>query len=192
MKAANPIAALGSMDPGIQPYVDLGESARTKDALTGALTRPVFLGACEAARPRATRYGHSLTVFAFELDRYDEITGSLGQTVGDMMMKALASLLRAAKRPHDVLGRTTRSSFAVFVTGLSGPETLAFATRIQRQVSLLTNSSSLVYRRMTVSVGVAHCRRSVTKLQELVRHADEALGTAKAKGQGRIEYRGSA
>ncbi len=192
MKTESPVAA-PSWDAGIPRHVDLVDPARTKDALTGALSRPMFLGAAEAAAClRARRYGHSLTVFAFELDRYEEITASLGQTVGDLMIKALASLLRTAKRPHDTLGRATNSSFAVFITGLSGPETLAFATRIQRQVGLLTNCTSLVYRRMTVSVGMAHCRRSGARLQDLVRRADEALGTAKAKGPGRIEYRGTA
>ncbi len=153
----------------------------TTDALTGLLTRSLFLGraAEELLRAERTRRSAALVVVAvdgleaFEKERgreaADEILTSFGQAIGRMI------------RGVDLAARRSRSEFLVLL--IEADETNA-TIAAERFRNALPGAEG---RTLTISAGIAvHGRRDKTRCDALLERAERALARARAAGGDRI------
>jgi len=161
----------------------------TVDVLTGIHNRASFLSKCEVALSESGRRRRPASLLYIELDRFQQINETMGCSLTAMVLKELVSRVNIVRSPNDVLGRTHPERLALFASGRTGPEAMALASKLHRLVGLLTVGSSLAFRRLTVSIGLASSASASCRISSLTDQANHALEVAKAKGSGRIVYR---
>lgn len=126
-------------------------SART-DALTGLLDRHGMAEDVPGAVAAAAAAGDRLGVLVLDVDRFRSVNDAFGHSTGDLLLQAVAGVVRADLRQCDVVVRWGGDELAV-VTHASDDEALrAVAERLRRRVAgLLVPGLPPV----TASVGLA-------------------------------------
>jgi diguanylate cyclase (GGDEF)-like protein len=101
------------------------------DALTGLLNArgwEEFLGR-ESARCQRHRYSASIVVI--DLDDLKQVNDSRGHLAGDLLLKLVANVLRAALRRGDVVARIGGDEFAILAVGEDPPDIDRVVRRLQ-------------------------------------------------------------
>jgi diguanylate cyclase (GGDEF)-like protein len=85
------------------------------DSLTGLPNRRVAEERLAFEAARSERYGHPLTVIAFDLDKFKEINDTYGHLAGDLVLKEFAQRLNATIRKSDIAARMGGDEFLVLL-----------------------------------------------------------------------------
>ncbi|MBK7261500.1 MAG: EAL domain-containing protein [Rubrivivax sp.] len=152
------------------------------DSLTGLANRFMLRDSVSAA----LHQGQPLALLMLDLDHFKTVNDSLGHSVGDELLKAVAQRLRHCVRPTDLVARLGGDEFAVFVT--ADGDVQALQVLAARLVEALAQPMALRGRslRVAASVGVADTDNGDIDVDELLARADAALYAAKASGRGRF------
>ncbi|KAB0664077.1 bifunctional diguanylate cyclase/phosphodiesterase [Oryzomonas japonica] len=100
-----------------------GESrgaASLTDRLTGLPNRAMFYDTLNYVLSSAKESGGKLAVIFFALDRFKLINDTLGQFVGDALLRETAVRLDACLAPRDTLCRPGRNEFLLLLPGMGG------------------------------------------------------------------------
>ncbi|MEY2447335.1 MAG: hypothetical protein QOH79_811 [Acidimicrobiaceae bacterium] len=153
------------------------------DALTGLPNRRLFLDHLDHAIRRSGRSHETHAVLFADVDRFKLINDSLGHHSGDQLLIAMASRLKQALRPGDLLSRFGGDEFTVLLEDVGdADEAVAVARRILaqlRQPIALGDSHETV---ATVSIGIALTSSDKSR-DDILHDADVAMYQAKAKGR---------
>ncbi|MBF2037245.1 MAG: EAL domain-containing protein [Leptolyngbyaceae cyanobacterium T60_A2020_046] len=124
-------------------------------------------------------------VLFIDLDRFKLINESLGHTIGDDLLRAVANRLQHCVRDSDAIARLGGDEFAVLLEELDRPETaIAIAQHIQIELARpFTVSGYEVF--TEASIGIAFSDPRYQHGASLMRDADTALYHAKAQGRNR-------
>jgi diguanylate cyclase (GGDEF)-like protein/PAS domain S-box-containing protein len=157
------------------------------DSLTGLPNRSLFAREAAGALDAARAVGRTAGVLFVDLDDFKIVNDTMGHSVGDELLVAVAARLAAAVRQTDTAARLGGDEFALLIDDAADPEAVdAFAERIVAAFSEpFTLSEAKVL--ATATVGVATSGDS-DDVDELLRHADLALYAAKAAGKRRWRH----
>jgi diguanylate cyclase (GGDEF)-like protein len=154
------------------------------DALTGLPNRVLFADRATHGISLARRNGTTAAVLFIDLDDFKIINDTMGHSVGDELLAAVAGRLASLTRASDTAARLGGDEFALLIENLADPDAIeAFADRVVTAFSepfQLSAGSALT----TVTVGVATSDDS-SDADQLLRHADLALYAAKSAGKRR-------
>jgi diguanylate cyclase (GGDEF)-like protein/PAS domain S-box-containing protein len=161
-------------------------NAALSDHLTGLGNRRAFFEAAELELERRRRVPRPVAMVMFDADHFKTINDTHGHAGGDAVLRHLAAALTLAFREVDVVSRIGGEEFAVLLpsTSLAGAE--AVASRLRQMVQDATvrvDGKAITY---TVSAGVAAMDDGAASLEELMKHADQALYQAKAQGRNQV------
>ncbi len=150
------------------------------DSLTGLANRFTLRDALAGV----LREQRGAALLMLDLDHFKTINDTHGHSVGDELLDAVASRLRACVRPGDLVARLGGDEFAVLMTH-SGRAEDAVALA-QRLVEALRQPLDLQGRRLLIggSVGAALRVGDGVGVDEWLVQADTALYAAKAGGRG--------
>ena len=153
------------------------------DSLTMTYNRSKFDEIMEGEMQRAKRYGHSMTLIAFDIDHFKAVNDTYGHLLGDYALKTVVELAQKTVRSVDYLARWGGEEFMIILpeTELERAETLA--VRIKEEIE---NYDFDKIGKVTVSFGVAQLKVSDTE-ETLIKRTDDALYRAKANGRNRVE-----
>lgn len=153
------------------------------DGLTGLANRALFVNRVEQAVIRLERNAsHQCAVLFLDLDRFKVINDSLGHTLGDQLLSALAGRLESCIRRCDTLARLGGDEFAILLEEIDGLEDAAMVCDRIHQ-SLKTPFKLSGYEVFAnISIGVVCSNVGYEKSSDLLRNADTALYRAKAQG----------
>ena len=154
------------------------------DALTQVANRRGLLQAFAAESSRVQRDGAELAVGLIDIDNFKKLNDSLGHTVGDEALKALAARVKESLRPVDHVARFGGEEFVVLLPASACGDAQALLTRLQRQLSasLFMHEGREVF--VTFSAGVTAFRPGEA-LDAALERADRALYEAKRTGKNR-------
>jgi diguanylate cyclase (GGDEF)-like protein/PAS domain S-box-containing protein len=158
------------------------------DGLTGLANRNLFLDRLGMAISGMQRDGENgFAVLFLDLDRFKTVNDSLGHSVGDLLLGAIARRLEQLMRPSDTVARLGGDEFAILAHGASdGSDAVHIAQRVQeRLVEPFAIGGQEVY--VTASIGIALPELTGANPDGLLRDADLAMYRAKASGPGRYE-----
>jgi len=153
-------------------YLDREHDPLTRDALTRVFNRPQF----ERRRKRLASY----SLILLDIDEFKRINDTWGHQVGDVVLKAVAGVLRTSS--GDQVFRVGGEEFAVLLAGCAAEDAVKVADRLRETVRALDLLEGCP---VTVSAGVAWS--GVPSDHEAVyRRADVALYHAKCTGRNRV------
>ena len=152
------------------------------DALTDLPNRALFNDRLTSALALARRRGEMVSVVFVDLDDFKTINDTLGHTVGDGVLKAIANRLRALVREEDTIARQSGDEFTIIarVPSREGAATLAERILGALKDSLVVDGYEL---HVSASVGIAIYPLDGLEEIELVRNADTAMYRAKELGR---------
>jgi len=157
----------------------------THDALSGLPNRALFFEELRAAHARAERGNSRAAVLFVDLDEFKFINDSLGHTVGDRVLVAVAARLREAIGPQGIVARLGGDEFALLVhERRTKAEIAAFVADIEHALArpLFVDGRDIF---VTASIGVALVERSYSSVEDILRDADTAMYHAKSTGRAR-------
>jgi diguanylate cyclase (GGDEF)-like protein len=159
----------------------LREQAST-DGLTGLLQRNRFLEMARTSLLDTYSKQQTACMLYVDADHFKQINDDYGHAAGDAVLVALAAALRAHSRPTDLIGRMGGEEFALLLPGVS----LQHASERAEQLRVAVRDIRRPDGRLTVSIGVAECRRDCcADVDALLARADQAMRQAKRSGRDR-------
>ena len=157
----------------------------THDALTGLPNRTLIRDRIEQMLVRARLSKTPVAALFIDIDNFKGINDSLGHSVGDELLCAVAARLDSAVRGTDTLGRLGGDEFVVVAEGVSlgaGPELIAERLlEALKDPFTLQGADAQVF--VKASIGIATDNRATA--DELLRDADIAMYRAKWDGKNR-------
>ncbi|OKH22104.1 two-component system response regulator [Chroogloeocystis siderophila] len=156
------------------------------DALTSLPNRNLFMERLESALHRAKRNSNYLFAVLFiDLDRFKVVNDSLGHTLGDQLLCAIADLLQQCLRSTDTIARFGGDEFTILLDDIKDiTDAIRIAERLQAQLTApfqLENHTIF----SSASIGIALSSPSYLEAQDLLRDADIAMYQAKEQGKAR-------
>ncbi len=156
------------------------------DALTGLPNRRMLRDRLEQDLTRTQQAGQQLAVMFIDLDHFKEVNDTLGHGQGDALLIQAAARIRACVRAGDTVARMGGDEFTVVLPGLSD---VAIAESIVHSIiSTLVTPFRLGAEQafVSASIGVTFYPNDATEIDNLFKHADQALYVAKDAGRNRF------
>lgn len=164
------------------------EYLASHDALTGVLSRRAWFELAESHRPSA--------IAIFDIDSFKTINDTCGHPGGDIVLRAVAERIAEAVGYAGTVGRLGGEEFAVLFSGSMAEAESAALRAVERVAAEPVTLPGGVSLPVTVSAGLAPCRRqsdspaaTVARAYDL---ADRALYSAKAGGRHQLVISGMA
>jgi diguanylate cyclase (GGDEF)-like protein/PAS domain S-box-containing protein len=156
------------------------------DALTGLPNRRLFRDRLTIALAQARRFQHPLAVMFLDLDRFKYVNDTLGHSVGDELLKAIATRLRSSMREEDSIARMGGDEFTVLVSNLKNVDDgVSVAQKLLDTVAqpVRVEGHDLF---ITTSIGIALYPNDGDTSEMLLKNADHAMYRAKDAGRNSI------
>ncbi|MCZ2290385.1 MAG: EAL domain-containing protein [Burkholderiales bacterium] len=160
------------------------------DGLTGLPNRRRLAERVVEAAALSRRSGDGFAFLLVDLDRFRQVNDSLGHDAGDEVLRGVAQRLQECLRAGDDVARLGGDQFALLAHGLDVDAAEALARRMLTavgQASGQVGDKAGTPFTLTCSIGVAMCPQHGRSLDELLRHAEEAMRAV--KDAGRANYR---
>lgn len=123
-----------------------------------------------------------------DLDNFKYVNDTLGHTVGDMILKTVASRCQAVNNPGGLVARNGGDEYIIVVPSKPGMNIKKFA---QMYIDAINQDiwlpDSNMHYQITGCIGISHYPKNATTVDEIINYADTAMYEAKDKGENRIE-----
>jgi diguanylate cyclase (GGDEF)-like protein len=160
--------------------VAIAERRANTDELTGLANRRSL------RRAMTTGDAARSALVMLDLDFFKRINDTLGHGAGDLALKHVAGLLKAALRAGDVAARVGGEEFAVWLPGANLALGLEVAERLRALVAEQPFRFQGAEHPLTVSCGVSASPVPIPSPENLMATADNALYRAKHEGRNRV------
>ena len=153
------------------------------DPLTDLPNRLLFTDRTEQALTSAQLHKRGCALLMIDLDHFKMINDSLGHTIGDELLKAVAERLQAMLGPELTLARLGGDEFAVLAE--SCPQLMQAAALAQRIIDALKEPFLIGGHQLFIntSIGISLFPGDALSAEQLLRNADSALFKAKSAGR---------
>lgn len=153
------------------------------DSLTGLPNRQLMSDRLTQEIEKAERTKSSIALMLIDLDHFKQVNSSLGQVVGDELLRLVGQRLKSLMRHTDTVSRLADDEFAIMLPNmmaLMDVEKIAAKLIGDLQQPFLINDSELF---ISISLGVAVYPEDGKSVDELLKHADLAMYAAKNGGR---------
>jgi diguanylate cyclase len=155
------------------------------DGLTNLANRALFRERVAHALRRRSQAGTPLALLFIDLDDFKTVNDQLGHAAGDDLLVAVAGRLRTCVRGEDTVARLGGDEFAVLLEQAPNHEV---AVRVAgRILEAMRPPFPLHGQQVQVGASVGVTVSEATEVDAVLREADVAMYTAKARGKGRFE-----
>ncbi|MBV9756656.1 MAG: EAL domain-containing protein [Alphaproteobacteria bacterium] len=154
------------------------------DPLTGLPNRALFRNRLHEATA-AVPAQQNCAVLYLDLDRFKTINDTFGHPFGDVVLAAVAERLLKSTRPTDTVARLGGDEFAVLQSNLRPSDSAVGLA--ERLINGIEEPYNVQGHRVMIgaSIGIAQAPGDGVDPDQLMRHANLALLTAKSHGRGR-------
>jgi diguanylate cyclase (GGDEF)-like protein/PAS domain S-box-containing protein len=182
------IAARLSLDLELRRAREQGRAKGLQDALTGLPNRLLFNDRLENTIKEAHRTGEMFAVLFVDLDRFKNINDSLGHSVGDQVLMAVAKRLRNSVRASDTVARYAGDEFTMILRHIiQRDDVMRIAEKIVRVMEVPLTLADGAELHITASIGVSFYPDDATSAERLLKHADVAMYSAKGMGRNNFQ-----
>ncbi len=129
------------------------------------------------------------SLLLIDIDHFKQFNDTHGHTVGDRVLKYVASVMIGGIKGDDMLARYGGEEFVVLLPNTSYEDAIAVGNHIREKVSsnklVDNNAQKKVLGYVTISIGVAAINEK-DNLDSIVERADKALYLAKERGRNTV------
>lgn len=187
----------GTITHYVRVFADITEKKKSEqliwhqanfDALTKLANRHMLQDRLQQELRKAERDQLSMALLVIDLDRFKEINDTLGHDMGDVLLVEAARRISACVRASDTVARQGGDEFVILLAGL---EDFDCVERIARSlvcslVEPFNLGSEQAY--ISASIGIALYPNDAGSIDDLLKHADQAMYSSKNAGRNRHSY----
>jgi len=164
------------------------EYVATHDFLTKLPNRVLFHDRLQQAVVRSVRTSNIGALFFLDLDRFKIVNDNLGHHVGDDLLKQVSERLLHVCRSSDTLARLGGDEFTLIVEGLEDISEIALIA--EKTLKAFSEPFSLdTYKlEISVSIGISVFPKDSSNVNDLIKHADTAMYSAKESGRNTYRF----
>ena len=158
------------------------------DALTGLANRRSFLQIFEQELTRAKRTGDTFALIFLDIDHFKNINDTLGHSVGDSLLIAVASRLRKALRQVDTIARMGGDEFTIILSEFSSVHDVENVCQkiLNGLAAPIHVADKALY--VTASIGIAIYPDDCVDVEAMLISADMAMYVSKQRGRNRYTF----
>jgi diguanylate cyclase (GGDEF)-like protein/PAS domain S-box-containing protein len=158
------------------------------DSLTGLPNRRMLRERLDTALHHCRETAGTLAVLFIDLDDFKEVNDALGHDVGDLLLVDAAKRIQQCVNHYDTVARMGGDEFTVIIKNAASPT--AITPTLQHILEQLARAFDLKDEQVFVSasIGVALYPQDATQVEDLFKHADQALYVAKKTGRNRFSF----
>ncbi|MCL4461964.1 MAG: EAL domain-containing protein [Nitrospirae bacterium] len=158
------------------------------DPLTGLPNRILLRDRLEYAILQTNRRNRELAILLLDLDGFKNVNDLWGHHVGDRLLVEVSRRMAGAVRTSDSVGRMGGDEFLILFPDLQSLDELSsIMTRLLDQIRLPFEIEGQSVN-ISASGGVTLFPRDAAGVDDLIRHADIAMYSAKNRGKNRIHF----
>jgi diguanylate cyclase (GGDEF)-like protein/PAS domain S-box-containing protein len=152
------------------------------DSLTGLPNRFLFRDRLTVALAHARRTNRPVAVMFLDIDSFKLVNDTLGHSLGDELLKALASRLMTALREEDTIARMGGDEFTILLSNIKSPDDAALIA--QKLLDAVAQPTRVEGHELfvTTSIGIALYPQDGDSAESLLKNADNAMYRAKEIG----------
>nr|WP_315251828.1 EAL domain-containing protein [uncultured Duganella sp.] len=158
------------------------------DTLTQLPNRRMFLDRLAHDMLKSQRDKSRIAVLFIDLDHFKEVNDTLGHQQGDVLLIEAARRIGACVRKSDTVARLGGDEFTVILTELDAPD------HVERIAQAILNRLLLPFELdqeqafVSASIGITLYPDDALDIDDLLKHADQAMYAAKGAGRNRYSY----
>lgn len=161
------------------------DRAANYDDLTGLPNRQLLEERLRTARHHADRQHRTVSVCYLDLDGFKAINDKWGHLAGDKALRTLAERLTRALRSGDTVARIGGDEFVLLLQGDDNHDAV-----YQRILATVGDPVAVGDQNVTLtgSLGITRYPEDGSEAEGLIRHADQAMYSAKEKGRNQYHF----
>jgi diguanylate cyclase (GGDEF)-like protein len=154
------------------------------DSLTGLGNRLLFKDQLEEALNDVSVTPHPMAVLFLDLDGFKAVNDTLGHSIGDLLLKSVATKLRDVLQRTDRIARLGGDEFAILQ--ISAPQPGSSIALAEKIIEIVGQPCSIDGHDVTVgaSIGIAVAHPGDINTETFLKSADLAMYSAKSDGRG--------
>lgn len=152
------------------------------DGLTGLYNRRHWETLAERHFAAAYR---PVTLALIDLDHFKQINDTFGHAMGDQILRRAATFLRETLGDRALVGRYGGEEFGVLLPDTPIDQALALLDGLRERFPLPEVQGDALLP-CTLSIGLAESADTMSDYHDWLRHADQALYSAKSQGRNRV------
>lgn len=152
------------------------------DHLTGLYNRHSLYDLAAKYISNAKRHASHLSLLVLDLDYFKNINDTRGHSVGDIVLKAVSSVLQEFSRTEDLVARFGGEEFVMLLANCKLSDACKRADRLRRAIESIEPEGLVV----TSSIGVSELIDQDVDFGSLFERADKAVYQAKEEGRNRV------
>ena len=155
-----------------------------RDIKTGLYNHGFFMTRVKEEVARARRGFCSSSIIMVDVDRFKNFNDTYGHLAGDRVLETLAKVILQNVRTDDIPSRFGGEEFTVLLPNTESTAACLIAERLRISVAEMEVSWETPLPSITISLGVfAFDQDCDLETYDIIRRADEALYTSKARGR---------
>lgn len=181
----------------IGTYTDISERKKIEadvlrlahyDTITGLPNRTLFIDRLNQEVKKSKRSGKSFALLVLDLDRFKEVNDSYGHQKGDLLIKEIGTRLSSCVRESDTVSRLGGDEFTIILSEFNQVNDIDhLVLKILDSISAsCLLDGDIIY--VTASVGIALFPDNTIDSDELLKHADMAMYSAKNNGKNTFAF----
>ncbi|WP_293443971.1 diguanylate cyclase [Persephonella sp.] len=156
------------------------------DQLTGVYNRRFLEELAPKIMAYVSRKNIIVGVLMIDIDFFKQVNDQYGHSVGDAVLKKVASVIKNSVRQSDIVVRYGGEEFLVILIDVAQDESVKVAEKIRERVEKTTIATEGVTLKKTVSIGVSEFPIDGEKFWQCIKYADIALYKAKEAGRNKV------
>ena len=158
------------------------------DLLTNLPNRMLLAERLSKAMAETEQKNEFIAVAYLDLDAFKNVNDTLGHDVGDQLLIKLSKLMSKVLRENDTLARIGGDEFVVVLTDLEKMGDCELVLKRLLETVAKTNNVGNQQVQISTSIGVTFYPSDGVEADQLMRHADQAMYTAKQMGKNRYHF----
>lgn len=165
-----------------QTFIAL-ERLSITDPLTQLYNRTYFFKSLEKEIIRLNRYDGDLSILFVDIDDFKQLNDKYGHTVGDIVLKELANLIKSSLRDVDIAARFGGEEFVIMLPNTNKEGAYSTAKRLQEMLKHTPLAGHII----SASIGIANYTQGLNA-KSLIDRADKAMYKVKKTEKGNIRF----
>ncbi|MBB1361319.1 MAG: EAL domain-containing protein [Shewanella sp.] len=160
----------------------------TRDPLTGLPNRTLLLETLNVTIQRSRVHKRNFALLFIDLDRFKNVNDSLGHALGDQFLARIARILERVVGDRGSVARLGGDEFVILADEIQTPSQAAdFVDKllIQLNTPIQLNEHAI---HPAASIGISIYPEDGNTAEDLIRHADIAMYSAKAAGSNQWSF----